>query len=241
MRNLIVVLMAVAVVIIGAYLFMFKRTEVVRAAKGYKNAETPQVAADMFKKAIENRDYDMAAHYCTADYAEQLRRGAKSASDMGEAMDDLTYQLKEHALMRDEVKIVLHALDPFPKEIQITVSKENGDNAEAAIVFTQPLLTAQPTSGVWALKPEIYQVYTRSMRFVNPTTVGVAMKKESSVWKFDFPSDPALQARVAYINDKHKNYINPMRVVTKEVKNDPSTKENTTKRLKQLLEEAAGE
>lgn len=43
------------------------------------------------------------------------------------------------------------------------------------------------------------------------------------------------------MNDKYKQYINPFEMVTQEVKNDPSTRENTTTRLRQLLESAAKE
>ena len=63
MRRLIFFILAVCVVIGGGYLFLFKRSDAVRAAKGYKKADSPQVAADMFKRAIEKREYDMAAHY----------------------------------------------------------------------------------------------------------------------------------------------------------------------------------
>jgi hypothetical protein len=242
MRRLIILGMAVCVGLGGTYLFLFKRADTMRAAKGYRNADTPQVAADMFKRAIEKREYDIAAHYCTSGYAEQLRRGGNAAVDTGEAIDNLTYQLKERSLMRDEVKVVLYALDPFPKDVMITVGKENGNAAEAMLVFSQPILSYnQPNSGTWSLKPDVFQIFTRSMVYRNATTVVVPMKKEQGEWKFDFLADAALQTRVAYLNDKHKNYVNPMQLVTREVKNDPSTKENTTQRLKTLLEQAAKE
>ena len=150
--------------------------------------------------------------------------------------------MKERSLIRDEVKVVFYALDPFPKEFQITVSKENGDTAEAALVFSTPLLSGnQPTAGTWTMKHEIFQVYARSMKRTNTVTVVVPMKKEGNEWKFDFPADAPLQLRVGYLNDKYKNYVNPMEIVTQEVKNDPSTRENVTSRLKSLLEQAAKE
>ena len=60
-------------------------------------------------------------------------------------------------------------------------------------------------------------------------------------WKFDFKADGTLQHRVGRMNDKYKNYVNPFQMVTQEVKHDPSTRENTTTRLKQLLEGAGKE
>ena len=169
MRRLLFFGLAVVVVIGGGYLFLFKRGDVVRAAKGYKKADTPQAAADMFKRAVEKREYDMAAHYCTAGFAEQLVRGSTAAAGLGEAIDNLTYQMKERSLIRDEVKVTLYALDPFPKDVQITVGKENGDTAEATMVFAYPLRNGnQPTSGTWNLKAEIFQVFIRSMRAPEP-------------------------------------------------------------------------
>ena len=66
------------------------------------------------------------------------------------------------------------------------------------------------------------------------------MKKEGT-WKFDITADAALQARVTYLSEKYMNYVNPLKKVSEEVKNDPSTKENVTQRLKTLLEQAAKE
>lgn len=242
MARLITIILVLAALAGGAYLYLFKRAEATRFAKGYKKAETPQVAADMFKKAIQAREYDMAAYYCTKDFAEQLNRGAKAAQELAEQIDACAYQINERGIMRDEVKQVFFWLDPFPKDFQITVGKESGDTAEATIVFQLPLLSGNnPSSGTWNLRPEIFNVYTRSMKFKNPTTVVVGMKKEGDEWKFDFPVDGSLQLRVNYLNEKYRNYVNPLEVVTREVKNEPTTKENVTSRLKQLLEEAARE
>lgn len=79
------------------------------------------------------------------------------------------------------------------------------------------------------------------MPFARPNTVVVPMRKEADGWKFDFPADSALQLRVGRLNEKFRNYVNPLEVVKQEVKNDPTTKENATSRLKLLLEQAARE
>ena len=55
--------------------------------------------------------------------------------------------MKERSLTRDEVKVVFYALDPFPKEFQITVSKENGDTAEAALGVLHTAAGRQPAIG----------------------------------------------------------------------------------------------
>ncbi|MBA4188860.1 MAG: hypothetical protein C0467_12755 [Planctomycetaceae bacterium] len=235
-------LVLIALVGGGAYLFMFKKADTERAVKGYKKAETPQIAADMFKEAIKNREFNMAAFYCTTGYAEQLKRGHEAANKLGTAIDNLAYQMNERKLMRDEVKLVLYALDPFPKEFQVTVGKESGDTAEGTFVFSGPGMSGDtPSSGTWNMKPEIFHVYIRSMKTPKPNTVVAPMKKEAGEWKFDFAADNNLQLRVAYMNDKYMNYVNPMEKVTQEVKNEPETRENATARIKTLMEQAAKE
>ncbi len=242
MRRLLTLLVVLGLVGAGVYIALFKRGDARRAAGGFKKAETPQVAADMFKKAIEERDYDIAADYCMPSFAEQLRRCGAEANEFAVKLDNLTYQMKERGLIRDEVQLVLAALDPFPKDLKIVVGKESGETCEATIGFQLPLLKGnQPNAGTWVLKPEIFNVYVRSCKFVNPNTVSVSVRKLKDEWKFDFPVDPALQLRVGHMKDKYKNYVNPFTIVTQEVKNDPTTKENVTGRLKTLLEQAAKE
>lgn len=231
------------VIVVGVYLAVFRRADVARAAKGYKAAETPQVAADMFKKAIQAREYDYAADYCTAGYAEQLRRGGPAAAEYATALDNLTFQLTERGLVRDEMKVVLYNLDPFPKDVTIVVGKESGDACDAVFTFAPPALKTGIPAGTagWQLKADMFQVFLQSMTFKNVTTATVPMKKDGAVWKFDLPATPQLQTRVGYLTEKSKNYVNPFEIVTQEVKNDPSTRENVTSRLRTLLEAAAKE
>lgn len=238
------ILGAVLVVLVGGvYLAVFRRADVARAAKGYKPAETPQAAADMFKKAIQAREYEYAADYCTAGFAEQLRRGGPAAAEYATALDNLQFQLTERGLVRDEMKVVLYNLDPFPKDVTIVVGKESGDACDAVLTFAPPSLKGGGPDGNagWKLNADMFQVYLQSMTFKNVTTATVPMKKEGAVWKFDVAVTPKLQTRVGYLNEKYKNYVNPFEIVTQEVKNDPATRENVTTRLRTLLEQAARE
>ena len=241
MRRYITMGIVLLVLVVGVYIAVFKRGMVARTAKGYKAAETPQVAADMFKKAIEEREYEYAADYCTQDYAEQLKRGSAAAREYAVALDNLIYQMKERDLIRDETKLAFYLLDPFPKDITITVGKESGDSATATIVFAAPEMRGGASAGTdWRLDTGITQCYVRALPFKGYATM-VEMKKEKNAWKFDFRPDSSIQQRVARMNEKYKNYVNPFEMVTQEVKNDPNTRENTTSRLRQLIEGAAKE
>lgn len=177
MRRYITMGVIVLILVVGIYIAAFKRGAVARLVNGYKSADTPQVAADMFKKAIQAREYEYAADYCTQPYAEQLRRGAKASTEYAAALDNLTYQMKERDLIRDEVKFVFYRLDPFPKDITITVSKETGDAAVATFVFAMPDAKGGPVSGDWKLDANIEQVYVKPLPFAGNATA-VDMKKE---------------------------------------------------------------
>ena len=226
----------------GVYLWMFKKTDTVRIAKGYPKSETPQMTADYFKKAISNREYEMAALYCTAGYAEQLKRGHEAASKLGTAIDNTGYQMKERAVLRDEVKVVLFLLDPFPKDISITVDKESGDKAEGKLVFKFPdVAGGQVSSTPWNLNPKLYNALLPQLKASVGTVV--PMKKENGEWKFDFPTDAAVQERVGLLNSKYAKYVNVMEQVSSEIKTDPALKETAaaTAHMKGLLESAAKE
>ncbi len=241
-RRTVILVVVLGLLAGGAYLFFFKSKDTLRFAKGYKKADTPQVAADMFTKAIKDRDYESAADYTTRDYAEQLRRGHKAANKMATNLDNMMYQMEKRDFLRDESKYVLFQLDPFYKDFAIAVSKEAGDKAEAVLTFNLPFLKGgQPSAGTWQLKPELFQTYIYNLNFTSPTTVTVPMVKEKGEWKFDFPANTFLQARVAYLNDKHMHYSNVYEMLDQDVKNDPTTRENATTRLKTELEKAAKE
>ena len=241
MRRYIMLGIVVVVLLFSAYIALFKRGMVARMVKGYKSADTPQVAADMFKKAIEAREYEYAADYCTQDYAEQLRRGNSAASEYATALDNMIYQMKERDLIRDETKAALFRLDPFPKDITITVGKESADSAVATIAVALPEAKGGgPVASDWRTDEKIEQIFVKPLTWTR-NTITVEMKKDGGKWKFDFKADPSIQQRVARMNDKYKQYVNPFEKVGQEVKNDPSTREDVTPRLRKLIEAVAKE
>jgi hypothetical protein len=211
-----------------------------RYVKGYGPADTPQEAADRLKKALKNRDFKNAARYFTSTYAEQLRRGHKSARAMTKKMDDLSYQMEQRGYHTDESKLLFVLLDPFPSDLSITIDKATSDDAVANIVLANlPKLRYEQSSGYWQLDSQMSNVFWQGV--VNPRTLGFAVKvkKEKNGWKFDVPVPPVMQRSVERMNDKYKDYENAFKVLSMEVKNDPDVKENVRKRLKELIEEAA--
>ncbi|MFO0825768.1 MAG: hypothetical protein U0792_22050 [Gemmataceae bacterium] len=165
-------------------------------------------------------------------------------TSFGTAIDNLGYQMKERGVIRDEVKLVLFLLDPFPKDINISVDKESGDKAEAKFSFVFPKADAgwQISATPWNLDQKLNNALLPTLK--NPTGVTVVpMKKENGEWKFDFTADAAVQERVGLLNAKYKRFVNALDQTSSEIKTDPALKETAaaTAKLKGLLESAAKE
>ncbi len=239
-------IIAVAILLlagVAVYVFFFRKDALLQI-QGYQKATTPQICGDMFKKAIENREFEIAGEYCTAGYGEELKRGGAEAKAMAKEMDAMTYQMKERDFIRDETTATLFLLDPFWKDLSIVTDKESGDKCSATIAFTWPAYKGgQPNLGAWQLKPEMYQAYIKGLAFSGPgvNVVRVGMAKEKEGWKLDFPSDTLLKNRVSYLKEKHKHYQNAFETIKQNVKNDPTSRENATEALKKELESAAKE
>src|SRR5207247_2533152 len=77
-----------------------------RQAKGLTPAKTPQEALDKFRQALKERDYESAALYCDDAYGEQLKRGAKEAKALGEAVDSLQHNMKSRDIKSGKVELV---------------------------------------------------------------------------------------------------------------------------------------
>ena len=84
LRRLIILLILLGLFGGGSYFFLFKSKDTFRFAKGYKKAETPQVAAEMFTKAIKNRDFESASDYTIAvRFAPNARTGVPACKGQG--------------------------------------------------------------------------------------------------------------------------------------------------------------
>src|SRR5437879_12435811 len=112
MRNFAVMIALLVIVGGGLYIALFKRdwfsktvSDVTREAKGYTAAQTPQEAIDKFRDAIKSRDYESAATYCGPEYAEQMRKGAKAAKELGEGIDDLLHAMDKHGVTQDRKSV----------------------------------------------------------------------------------------------------------------------------------------
>ena len=207
---------------------------VVGDVSGYPDAKTPKEAADLFRKAIRERKYESAAKYCTDSYAEILKKCSTAANKLGTSIDNVTYQLNEHSLNTDEMKLILYFFDPFPKELLITVSNVTDKDAVASLTPEGINLTGS------SLEFSNWHVDTRfwGALYLNlPRNIKIVKQGEN--WKLDFPIPAELQVSSTRLNDKYKTYVQRLDKLSREIKNDPETKEKTKTRMKELLEDAA--
>lgn len=242
MRQLIFVIAGAIVLLGAAYLFLFKRDklkELAEEAQGYGPAKTAKECVDQFVKAIKERKYNMAAKYVTAKYAEELRKGHEAGNELATAIDNLISRMQNDGVMTDEMKIVLYFYDPFYKEITVAVEKETDSTAQA--IFTAEGITLAGQGRQY----ENWSIDNRMFRTLSvdwplpPKKFSCPMKKEEDGWKIDVPVSQNQQAATQRLKDKYKDYTRPLEILSREIKNEPSTKENVKKRMKELLEEAA--
>jgi hypothetical protein len=236
MRQFIVFVSLIAAVGIGGYLYLFKKNDV--KALFDSPAKTPKDAVDKFRAAIQARDYEKAARYCTSRYAEILTKSHSAARELGLKIDDVYSRFKDDGLLTDEHKVILFGFDPFPKDILLIVGSESEREAVINISADLPRLAGQNRPyETWKIDTSLWGALYKGL----PPTIN-AIKEgegEKAEWKLDFPTPSMLQTSATRLNDKYKDYVNPLKVLSREVKNEPTTKENVTRRLKELLEEAA--
>jgi hypothetical protein len=123
MRRYITLGLVVLVLVFGAYIALFKRGMAARMVKGYKTADPRRWPRICSRRPSRPANTNTPRITARGTNAEQLRRGNAAASEFATALDNLIYQMKERDLIRDETKVVFFRLDPFPKDITITVSK----------------------------------------------------------------------------------------------------------------------
>jgi hypothetical protein len=235
MRRKITLIGLLAVLGIGAFLFLFKReavADMVDSARGYPKAKTPQECVDNFKKAVKERKYDKAAKYCTKEYAEQLKRGAEAGKEVGESIDDLIHRMKSDGVLTSEIEFVLFQNDPLPPDLKLTVQTPGDKEASAAISVDNPALLTVPT-GTWKYDTRFVKAF-----YADYPRGYVRLVKEGDYWKIDVPVTPEMRMRVDRLIQCSKDYVNAFKKASEEVRTERTTKLDVATRLKELIDEA---
>jgi hypothetical protein len=263
-KALLIVVILAAVVAAGVFYFApDARPEFVKAwirkGQGLTPAKTPDEAIDKFKKAIKARDYEAASLYCTADYAEQMRKCAKAANRLGKAIDDLLYNVEDVAAINTpKGKLVLALLEPFPLDFHYEISKQSEDSALVTIHVEDPkeTKTADYISNLQAAEgmvdPRIQRVLVPRVDFPPVVPMKHEGEKEKS-WKIDFPvtaafvwvrpglspiNYPGMREQVEYLRANYGNYVRALENLKYRIKHEAATKLDFENDLRKELHDA---
>jgi hypothetical protein len=226
------------------------------ASDGLKLAHSPREAVDGFKKCIRDRNYEaLATLYLTGDYGEQMRKATNAAKKLGEAVDDLTYNVKEVAhLNAPNGLYALSLLDPFPKDLveQTNITEEGSDKAYIVLrIDNDAVSKAAYQSGGWTQGwQQVFstvpgQKITWSMIPVDAlgadgsfTLVLKHAGEKDKAWKVEFPVTPNLAEKVDYLVQNYGNYMRALENLKYSVKHDAATKADFEADLRQEIDKA---
>ncbi len=180
-------------------------------AQGYTKATTPAEAMDLFRSAIQARNYESASYYCTKDYSEYLKRTHTAAKDLGRELDRIRTFGKEKAILTDKVQIVLHRLDPFPLNFKVgPVPKEDAKGKTVGSFEWQALVLKNPGMvNQIQLQSDVKDFdWTMFENVLGPPMMfgKVELVKEDDSWKLHIPTNQVWDRGINNFLAKSKTY-----------------------------------
>ncbi|MCS7045029.1 MAG: hypothetical protein NZO58_01605 [Gemmataceae bacterium] len=226
-------LVALAVVVLVILYFVFLTPEwaidLYMQATGYGPAKTPTEAVDKFLKAVKARDLRTASRFCTAGFAEQLKRGHTAAREMGPLIDSIYEYAKNKGLWTDKVVDYLVLLDPFPKNLLAAgPPKEVDDSKAIGFVKIDNIWPENTTPQFFApgqlhaewsrLDPRMFSSALFPRMLVNPK--GFPIVKEGSEWKLDLSLPSNQMPFVEHYLKNYKAYHTGLSIFRRDLTND---------------------
>jgi hypothetical protein len=229
--RLISLLILVAIVGGGAFVFFFKPEWIGMAQKkakeafqthveGYGPAKSPREAMDQFLKAVKARNYNAAAVYATKDYAEELTKAHDGARALGEAIDKVSSYLEEKQLGSEKATQLLVMLDPFPAAYlegsvkEVKGKKDENAKQVAAFLFKPPAFPqGYRPDELRSLDPKI--IGLNALGAPTLSNLGLHQFKsegegDAMAWKIDFQVNEQVHEAIKYFNSNYKRYVSAM-------------------------------
>jgi hypothetical protein len=213
--RLISLIILVAVVGGIGYVLIFKRDKLaekvdegLRLAQGYKAAQTPAEAMDLFLKAIKDRDYKTASIYCMGDYAEQLAKAHDAGRQVGRQIDGIVRYMNDKGLKTDKAMTLLYSLDPFPSNFKVKDAPQKKGEDKAIGQFEMEFISG--TNDVFQIPQNLdLLMFKHNLAPVDISVVEIAHtgKEKEKVWKLNFPLIPGQTQFIAHFIDHHKSYV----------------------------------
>ncbi len=198
-------------------------------ARGFTPAKTPEEAMEKFREAIERREYQYAAIYCTKPYADFLEKSHENASNLGSIVDKFRNWGDEKSLLTDKLIIALYQIDPFPSNFVVkgTTKEVNGKaTGEFQWITPSPTTRKPNVTIIEDLKDMDPRMFTNVLAF-GMFSGKMALVKEEDAWKIDVPMNAAWQGEINYFNERSKHYTNRLRGFWDDVNNQRYAGEST--------------
>lgn len=210
--------------------------------QGYSAAKTPAEAMDMFRKAIQNRQYKTAAKFCVGDYAEQLTKAHDAAAAMGEVIDNVQHYMRESGYSGPKIKSLLALLDPFPTNFSVAGAPVEKKGKMLGAYKLDPIadVGANVLSELQRMDVDMF----RNCLAPLPTLLtGFEIVKEGEgdavQWKLRFPIPPIQVQAISYYMDHYRSYDTGLTKFRREATNQRyGSKSEFERELIKVLEEA---
>jgi hypothetical protein len=176
---------------------------------GFGPAQTPTEAIEKFRDAIQKRKYVWAANYCTADYAEMLRKSDTAAARLGGVVDKIRTYMQNNKLQTDQSLALLAALDPFPANFKVSgVVKTIGDKDATGLFVWEPLPYQNANFSVRDVPAQIdvRMFDTNLVASALFSSSGFRLVKDGDAWKINVTPTAGDVEKNRYLLDHWQTY-----------------------------------
>ncbi|MCI0638736.1 MAG: hypothetical protein L0Y72_06215 [Gemmataceae bacterium] len=210
--------------------------------QGYNAAKSPTEAMDMFRKAIQNRQYKTAAKFCTGDYAVQLTKAHDAAAALGEVIDQVQEYMKESGYSGPKAKTLLAKLDPFPTNFSVAAAPVEKKGKTWGLFKIDPIADVGANVVSELLRMDL-GMFNNNLAPAATMFTGFEIVKESEgdavEWKLFFPIPPIQVQAVSYYMDHYRAYDTGLTKFRREATNQRyGSKAEFERELIKVLEEA---
>jgi hypothetical protein len=217
----------------------------VLSARGFGPAKSAEDALAKFKKAIELREYEIAALFCAGDYREWIVRGARDAQTLGRAVDSLRSAMNQHGVKSDRADLLLFRLDPFPSSFQIDKVRTTNEGTTALLNWSEEISRFSSRTLLEAVDNADASVQQAllPLRLVPMTGLRVGVvEDEDDNWKVVLPVEVVdgrhVRSPIQALQKNATNFSNALLRLRDDVRNNPDTKTNFERSLRMALVES---
>jgi hypothetical protein len=251
LRNALFLLAVLGLVGGGIYVGFFKRDWWMpyykkgrQAALGFTPAKSPQEAVNKFRDAMKAREYEAAALYCTADYADELHRVAGAGTALGTAIDALEQQMDTSGVLgSDRGRVVLMLLEPFPRETRVVDLQEQGDDSAELTIQEDfgALRPPDPGSERWYVNLPSFHALAGGpdglLASGLPMKVDIVREEEGDdeAWKLSIPVGSDDRKHVDELINSYRSHIAALDRVREDMRISGASQFNVEFRLRREL------